>query len=179
MYFLSFSSVFHSMQSSEVVAVLYTPTACPTDSDRLSLDPAISNGLSRQSIRSSLESVGHDWILLLVQVKSSESPFKPLKSKKWLDWLEFCVRWTSAGLPPDFCWISDGLRQKPVIFAKSSVHWASARLPPDFQWTSKQKRCKRVVSGKCSHSLLLLQNLVQIWLLPMDLAICHMTLQCM
>ena len=32
--------------------VLYTPTACPTDSNRLSSDPAISNGLSGQSIRS-------------------------------------------------------------------------------------------------------------------------------
>ena len=37
---------------------------------------------------SPLESIGHDWILLLVQAKSSESPLKPLRrSKKWLDWL--------------------------------------------------------------------------------------------
>ena len=136
--------------------VLYTPTACPTDSDGLSSDPAISNGLSGQSVRSPSESVGHDWIPLLVRAKSSESPLKPLRSKKWLDWLEFCVRWTSARLPPDFRWISDGLRQKQVIFAKSSVHWTSAGLPLDFRWTSKQKRCKRVVSGNCSHSLLLL-----------------------
>ena len=137
-------------------AVLYTPTACPMDSNRLLSDPAISDRLSRQSVRSPLESIGHDWILLLVQAKSSESPLKPSKSKKWLDWPEFCVCWTSTGLPPDFCCISDGLRQKPVIFAKSSVHWTSAGLPPDFRWTSKQKRCKRVVSGNCSHSLLLL-----------------------
>ena len=136
--------------------VLYTPTACPTDSNRLSSDPAISNGLSGQSVGSPSESIGHDWIPLLVQTKSSESPLKPPKSKKWLDWPEFCVRWTSAGLPPDFCCISHGLRQNPVIFAKSSVHWPSAGLPLDFQWTSKQKRCKRVVSGNCSHSLLLL-----------------------
>ena len=108
--------------------VLYTPTACPTDSVGRSSDPAISNGLTRQSIGSPSESVGHDWIPLLVQAKSSESPLKPLKSKKWLDWLEFCVRWTSTGLPPDFCWISAGLRQKPVIFAKSSVHWTSDGL---------------------------------------------------
>ena len=47
-----------------------------------------------------LESVGHDWILLLVQAKSSESPLKPLRNKKWLDWPEFCVCWTSAGLFP-------------------------------------------------------------------------------
>ena len=137
-------------------AVLYTPTACPTDSDGLSSDPAISDGLSGQSVGSPSESVGHDWIPLLVQPKSSESPLKPPKSKKWLDWPEFCVRWTSAGLPPDFRWISNGLRQKPVIFAKFSVHWTSAGLPPDFWWTSKQKQCKRVVSGNCSHSLLLL-----------------------
>ena len=137
-------------------SVLYTPTACPTDSDELSADPAICDGLSGQSIRSPSESVGHDWIPLLVEPKSSESPLKPPQSKKWLDWPEFCVRWTSAGLPPDFHWMSDGLRQKPVIFAKFSVHWTSARLPPDFWWTSKQKRCKRVVSGNCSHSLLLL-----------------------
>ena len=96
-------------------AVLYTPTACPMDSDGLSLDPVISDGPSRQSVGSPLESVGHDWIPLLVQPKSSESPLKPLKSKKWLDWPEFCVYWT----------------------------------------------------------------LVQIWLLLMDLAICHMTLECM
>ena len=83
------------------ISVLYTPTACPMDSDRLSLDPAISNGLSGQSIGSLSESVGHDWILLVVQAKSSESPLKPLKSKKWLDWLEFCVRWTSTGLLMD------------------------------------------------------------------------------
>ena len=108
------------------------------------------------SVDSPSESVGHDWIPLLVQPKSSESPLKPPKSKKWLDWLEFCVCWTSAGLPLDFHWISDGLRQKPVIFAKFSFHWTSAGLPPDFRWTSKQKRCKRVVSGNCSHSLLLL-----------------------
>ena len=98
-----------------------------------SSDPAISDGLSGQSVGSPSESVGHDRIPLLVQAKSGESPLKPLKSKKWLDWLEFCVRWTSAGLPPDFRWISDGLRQKPVIFAKSSVHWTSAGLPLDFQ----------------------------------------------
>ena len=85
-------------------SVLYTPTACPTDSVGLSLDPAISNGPSGQSIGSPLESIGHDWILLLVQPKSSESPLKPLKSKKWLDWLEFCVRWTSTGLPLHFWW---------------------------------------------------------------------------
>ena len=125
-------------------------------SNGLSSDPAISNGLSRQSVGSPSESVGDDWIPLVVQAKSSESPLKPLKSKKWLDWPEFCVCWTSAGLPPDFGWISDGLRQKPVIFAKSSVHWTSAGLPPDFRWTSKQKKCKRVVSGNCSHSLRLL-----------------------
>ena len=136
--------------------VLYTPTACPTDSDGLSSDPAISDGLSGQSVGSPSESIGHDWIPLLVQPKSSESPLKPPKSKKWLDWPEFCVCWTSAGLPPDFSWISDGLRQKPVIFAKSSVHWTSAGLPPDFRWTSKQKSCKRVLRGDCSHSLLLL-----------------------
>ena len=86
------------------LAVLYTPTACPTDSDGLSSDPAISNGLSGQSVGSPSESVGHDWIPLLVRAKSSESPLKPLRSKKWLDWLEFCVRWTSAGLPLDFWW---------------------------------------------------------------------------
>ena len=85
-------------------SVLYTPTACPTDSVGLSLDPAISDGLSRQSIGSLSESVGHDWIPLLVQPKSSESPLKPLRSKKWLDWLEFCVCWTSARLPLDFWW---------------------------------------------------------------------------
>ena len=136
--------------------VLYTPTACPMDSDRLLLDPAISDGLSGQSIRSLLESVGHDWIPLLVQTKSSESPLKPLKSKKWLDWPEFCVHWTSTGLLPDFCWISTGLRQKPVIFAKSSVHWTSTGLSLDFRWTSKEKSCKRVLSGDGSHSLLLL-----------------------
>ena len=85
-----------------IVAVLYTPTACPTDSDGLSSDPAISDGLSRQSVRSPSESVGHDWIPLLVRPKSSASPLKPLRSKKWLDWPEFCVRRTSAGLPPDF-----------------------------------------------------------------------------
>ena len=65
-------------------------------------DPAISDGPSGQSIRSLLESVGHDWILLLIKAKSSESPLKPLKSKKWLDWLEICVCWTSAGLLLDF-----------------------------------------------------------------------------
>ena len=102
--------------------VLYTLTACPTDSIGLSSDPAISDRLSRQSVGSPSECVGHDWILLLVQAKSSESPLKPPKSKKWLDWPGFCVCWTSAGLPLDFRWISDGLRQKPVIFAKSSVH---------------------------------------------------------
>ena len=137
-------------------AVLYTPTACPMDSDGLSLDPVISDGPSRQSVGSPSESVGHDWIPLLVQPKSSESPLKPLKSKKWLDWPEFCVHWTSTGLPPDSRWISDGLSQKPVIFAKSSVRWTSAGLPPDFRWTSKQKSCKRVLRGDCSHSLLLL-----------------------
>ena len=139
-----------------ILTVLYTPTACPTDSVGLSSDPAISDGPSGQSVGSPSESIGHDWIPLLVQAKSSESPLKPLKSKKWLDWPEFCVRWTSTGLPLDFCWISDGLRQKPVIFAKSSVHWTSAGLPPDFRWTSKQKSCKRVLRGDCSHSLLLL-----------------------
>ena len=112
--------------------VHYTPTACPMDSDELLSDPAISDGLSRQSVGSPLESVGHDWIPLLVQAKSSESPLKPLKSKNWLDWPKFCVSWTSARLPPDFHWISDGLRQKPVIFAKLSVHWTSARLPSYF-----------------------------------------------
>ena len=76
----------------------YTPTTCPMDSDGLSSDPAISNGLSGQSVGSPSESIGHDWIPLLVQAKSSESPLKPLKSKKWLDRLEFSVRWTSARL---------------------------------------------------------------------------------
>ena len=87
-----------------LIAVLYTPTVCPTESVRLSLDPAISDGPSRQSIRSPSESVGHDWILLLVWAKSSESLFKPPRSKKWMDWPEFCVHWTSAGLSLDFWW---------------------------------------------------------------------------
>ena len=78
-------------------SVLYALTVCPTDSDRHSFDPAISDGPSGQSIGSPLESVGHDWILLLVQAKSSKSPLKPLRSKKWLDWPEFCVHWTFAG----------------------------------------------------------------------------------
>ena len=56
------------------------------------------------SVDSLSESVGHDRIPLLVQPKSSESPLKPPKSKKWLDWPEFCVCWTSAGLPLDFRW---------------------------------------------------------------------------
>ena len=81
-----------------ITTVLYTPTACPTDSDGLLSDPAISDGLSGQSVGSPSESVGHDWIPLLVQPKSSESPLKPPKSKKWLDWPEFCVRWTSTRL---------------------------------------------------------------------------------
>ena len=34
----------------------------------------------------------------------------------------------SVGLPPDFCWISDGQMQKQVIFVKSSVHWTSTGL---------------------------------------------------
>ena len=92
----------------------------------------------------------------------------------WTGWNSVSVE-----LPPDFCWISDGLRQKPVIFAKSSVHWTSAGLTMDLQWTSKKKRCKRVLSDNCSHCLLLLYNLVQIWLVLIDLAICNMTLQCM
>jgi hypothetical protein len=85
-------------------AVLYTPTVCPTDSVGLSLDPAISDGHSGQSIGIPSESVGNDWIPLLVQAKSSESPLKPLRCKKWLDWLDFCVRWNSVGLPLDFQW---------------------------------------------------------------------------
>ena len=81
-------------------AVLYTPTACPTDSDGLSSDPAISDGPSGQSVGSPSESVGHDWIPLLVQPKSSESPLKPLKSKKWLDWLEFVIKqWKGKEIP--------------------------------------------------------------------------------
>jgi len=36
---------------SAILSVLYTPAVCPTDSDSLSSDPAISNGPSGQSIR--------------------------------------------------------------------------------------------------------------------------------
>ncbi|EDR06634.1 uncharacterized protein LACBIDRAFT_328490 [Laccaria bicolor S238N-H82] len=104
-------------------------------SDGLSSDPAISDGLSGQSIGSPSESIGNGWIPLLVQAKSSESLLKPLRSKKWLDWPDF----VSIGRPLDFRWISDGQRQKPVILAKSSVCWTSAGLPRDFRWTSKQK----------------------------------------
>ena len=87
-----------------ICPVLYTPTACPTDTVGLLSDPAISNRLSGQSIGSPSESIGHDWILLLVQPKSSESPLKPPKSKKWLDWPEFCVCWISTRLPLDIWW---------------------------------------------------------------------------
>ena len=66
-------------------AVLYTPTVCPMDSNGLPSNPAISIGPSGQSIGSLSESIGHDWIPLLVQAKSSESLLKPLRSKKWLD----------------------------------------------------------------------------------------------
>ena len=122
-------------------AVLYTPTACPTDSVRLLSDPAISDRLSRQSVRSPSESVGHDWIPLPVQAKSNESPLKPLRGKKWLDWLEFCVHWTSAGRPLDFCWIFSGQgRNQPYLLSSQSDG-----LPTDFQWTSKQKGYKRVL----------------------------------
>ena len=146
------STLKFGMDKNRCSTVLYTPTACPMDSDRLSSDPATSNGLSGQSIKSPSESVGHDWILLLVQAKSSESPLSHLKARNgWTGWNS-----VSVGLPLDFCWISTGLRQKPVIFAKSSVHWTSAGLPLDFRWTSGQKSCKRVLSGDCSHSLLLL-----------------------
>ena len=71
------------------------------DSDGLLLDPAISEGLSGQSVGSPSETIGHDWIPLLVQAKS-ESLVKPLQSKIWLDWLEICVCWTSTRLPLDF-----------------------------------------------------------------------------
>ena len=63
-----------------LMGVLYTPTVSPMESDRISADPAISNGPSGQSI-------GHDWILLLVQAKSGESQLKPFRSNTWLDWL--------------------------------------------------------------------------------------------
>ncbi|KIJ92741.1 hypothetical protein K443DRAFT_13378 [Laccaria amethystina LaAM-08-1] len=56
----------------------------------------------RNSVEILLESIGNDWILLLVQAKSSESPLKPFRCKKWLDWPDFCVRWNSIGLPLDF-----------------------------------------------------------------------------
>jgi hypothetical protein len=82
--------------------VLYTPTVCPMDSVGLLSDPAISDGPSGQSVGIPSESVGNDWIPLLVQAKSSESPLKPLRCKKWLDWPDFCVRWNSVGLPLDF-----------------------------------------------------------------------------
>ena len=57
-----------------MMAVLYTPAVCPTDSNAFSLDPAISDGPSRHFVKSLLESIGHDWIPLLIQAKSSESP---------------------------------------------------------------------------------------------------------
>ena len=63
------------------------------------------------SADSPTESVGHDWIPLVVQAKSSECPLKPLKSKKWLEWPEICV-W-------DF-------------------HQSSARLLLDFHWTEAE-----------------------------------------
>ena len=57
-----------------MMAVLYTPAVCPMDSNAFSLDPAISDGPSRHFVKSLLESIGHDWIPLLIQAKSSESP---------------------------------------------------------------------------------------------------------
>jgi len=59
-------------------------------------------------------------ILLQVQAKSSESLLKPLRSKKWLDWPEFCVHWASAGLPMD----RGGNKS---YCAKCSVYWTSTR----------------------------------------------------
>jgi hypothetical protein len=52
----------------------------------------------------------------------------------------------SVGIPSDFRWISNGHRQKPVIFAKFLVRWTSDGLPMDFRWTYKQKRFKRMLS---------------------------------
>jgi len=49
-----------------LLSVLYTPLSFLADSNRLSPDPANSNGLSRQSIGLPTESVGLDQILLLV-----------------------------------------------------------------------------------------------------------------
>ena len=85
------------------------------------------------------ESVGHDWIPLIVQPKSSESPLKPLRSKKWLDWLEFCVcqtRWTSTGFPTD-----RGRNQSYLLSSQSDG------LPMDFQQTSDGFLSKKGTRG--------------------------------
>jgi hypothetical protein len=104
-------------------AVLYTPTVCPMDSVILLSDPAISDGPSGQSVGIPLESVGNDWILLLVQ-----SPVKVRSNR--LDARNGWTGWTSVsvGIPSDFCWISNKQRQKSVIFAKFLVCWTSNRL---------------------------------------------------
>ena len=74
---------------------------------------------------SPLESVGHDWIPLLVQAKSSESLLKPLRSKKWLTWPEFCVHWTSAGF------LTDRGRNHLYLLSPQSTE-----LLLDLHWTS-------------------------------------------
>ena len=103
-------------------AVLYTPTVCPTDSDGLWSDPAISDGPSGQSVGSPSESIGLDWILLLVQTKSSESLLKPLRARN---------RWTG--------------RNSVSVESPLEVHWTSgghSRHPLDFQWTVDKNTIK-------------------------------------
>ena len=58
-----------------------------------------------------------------MQEKFHDRPLKPLRSEKWLDWQEFCVHQTSAGLPPNFQWTSRGLYPPP-------------RNPCGLQWIS-------------------------------------------
>ena len=38
----------------------------------------------------------------MFRYQSGPSPVKWLNGKKWSDWLDLSVHWTSAGLPPDF-----------------------------------------------------------------------------
>jgi hypothetical protein len=78
--------------------VLYTPPPFPTDSDRLSLDPANSNGPSRQSVGLPTDSIGLDQIPLRVRSKSGEVI---LKQKS--------VGLAGLASPADFCWTSVGL----------------------------------------------------------------------
>ena len=90
------------LQFPKVISTLRSPPLSGRTPTGLHRTQPIPVDLGGQSVGLPTDSGGFRHVPLQVRSKSGQSPVKRRNGKKWSDWLDLSVHWTSAGLPPDF-----------------------------------------------------------------------------